>query len=152
MRLTFVVFGLLALHCAQTLPLVAQEQEIPCKSVPAVLSDAVKAAYPKAVVKSCAKETDKDEVAYEFSTDEGKVHRDILYSETGKLIVVEETIPFERVPAAVKSALKKKHPKGKVALSEKLTGDGVVKYEFSVKSGGKTVEIVFDEQGKEVEP
>jgi Putative beta-lactamase-inhibitor-like, PepSY-like len=152
MKLTCVVSGVVGLVFAQALPLAAQEQEIPCKSVPASLSDAVKAAYPKAVVKSCAKEIDKGEVAYEFSTDEGKVHRDILYSEAGKLIVVEETIPFETVPAAVKTALKKKHPKGKVALSEKLTGDGIVKYEFRVKSGGKEVEVVFDDQGKEVEP
>jgi Putative beta-lactamase-inhibitor-like, PepSY-like len=152
MKLTGIVSGIVALVFAQALPLAAQEQEIPCKSVPAALSDAMKAAYPKAVVKSCAKETDKGEVAYEFSTDEGKVHRDILYSEAGKLIVVEETIPFDKVPAAVRTALKKKLPKGKVALSEKLTGGDAVKYEFLVKSGGKEVEVVFDEQGKEVEP
>ena len=39
-----------------------------------------------------------------------------------------------------------------MTLAEKITGDGVVKYEFRVKSGGKKVEAVFDEQGKEVEP
>jgi hypothetical protein len=152
MKLACTAFGVVALFCAQTLPLAAAEQEVPCKSVPSALSDAMKAAYPKAVVKTCAKETDKGEVAYEFSTDEGKIHRDILYSEAGKLIVVEETIAFDTVPDAVKAALKKKHPKGKVALSEKLTSDGGVKYEFRVKSGGKTDEVVFDEQGKEVEP
>jgi hypothetical protein len=48
--------------------------------------------------------------------------------------------------------LKKKHPKGQVTLSEKITGEGVVKYEFRVKRGGKTVEAVFDEQGQEMEP
>jgi hypothetical protein len=39
-----------------------------------------------------------------------------------------------------------------VTRSEKITGEGVVKYEFRVKNGSKRVEAVFDEQGKEMEP
>jgi uncharacterized membrane protein YkoI len=152
MKLMFVASGIVALFSAQVLPLAAAEQKIACKSVPAAASDAFKAAYPKAVVKGCAKETDKGTVAYEFSSEEGKTHRDVVYSEDGKLMVAEETIPFDAAPDAVKAAVKKKYPKGKVMLAEKLTGDGVVKYEFRVKSGGKTAEVVFDEQGKEVEP
>jgi hypothetical protein len=144
--------AVIVLGCAQALPLAAAEQKIACKSIPGAATDAFKAAYPKAVVKGCAKENDKGKVAYEFSTDEGKVHRDVSYSEDGKLIVAEETIPFETAPDAVKAALKKKHPKGQVTLSEKITGEGVVKYEFRVKRGGKTVEAVFDEQGQEMEP
>jgi hypothetical protein len=152
MKLTCVAFGAVALFCAQTLSIAAAEQKIACKSVPAPASAAFKAANPSAVVKGCAKETDKDKVAYEFSSEDGKTHRDVVYSEDGKLIVAEETIPFETAPDAVKAAVKNKYPKGKVTLAEKLTADGVVKYEFRVKSGGKTVEAVFDEQGKEVEP
>jgi hypothetical protein len=152
MRRLLVVSGFLALLSAQILPLAAAEQKIACKSVPAAASDAFKAAYPNAVVKGCAKETDKGKVAYEFSSEEGKTHRDVVYSENGKLMVAEETIPFEAAPDAVKAAVKNKYPKGKVTLAEKLTGDGGVKYEFKVKSGGKTDEVVFDQQGKEVEP
>ena len=149
MKLIFVVSGIVLLLSAQTLPLAAAEQKIACKSVPAAASDAFKAAYPKAVVKGCAKETDK---AYEFSTEEGKTHRDVVYSEDGKLMVAEEMIQIDAAPDAVKAAVTKKYPKGKVTLAEKLTGPGGVKYEFRVKTGGKEVEVVFDEQGKEVEP
>ena len=39
-----------------------------------------------------------------------------------------------------------------MTLAEQLTGDGGVKDEFRLKTGGKTVEAVFDEQGKQVEP
>jgi hypothetical protein len=152
MKLILVASGIVALLSTQTLPLAAAEQAISCKSVPAAASDAFKAAYPQAVVKGCSKESDNGKIAYEFSSNEGKTHRDVVYSEDGKLMVAEERIPFETAPDAVKAAVKKKHPKGKVTLAEKLTGDGVVKYEFRVKSGGKTVEAVFDEQGNEVEP
>src|SRR5262245_30459728 len=152
MKFMVAASGIIALLSAQTLPLAAAEQKIACKSVPEPVSDAFKAAYPKAVVKGCAKETDKDKVAYEFSSEEGKTHRDVVYSEDGKLMVAEETVPFDTAPDAVKAAVKKKYPKGKVTLAEKLTGEGGVKYEFRVKSGGQTVEAGFDEKGKEVEP
>jgi hypothetical protein len=152
MNLMVVASGIVVLLAAQALPLAAAERKIACKSVPAAASDAFKAAYPKAVVKGCAKETDKGAVAYEFSSEEGKTHRDVVYSEDGKLMVAEETIPFDTAPDAVKAAVKQKYPKGTVTLAEKLTGHGVVKYEFRVKSAGKTVEAVFDEQGREVEP
>jgi hypothetical protein len=152
MKLFHVAFGIVALTSAAALPVAAAEQKIACKSMPAAASDAFKAAYPKAVVKSCSKEDDKGKVAYEFSSDEGKTHRDVSYSEDGKLIAAEETVTVESVPDAVKTALKAKYPKGAVTRSEKITGEGGVKYEFMVKNGGKKAEIVFDEQGKEMEP
>jgi uncharacterized membrane protein YkoI len=143
---------LIGLCCLQALPLSAAEQKIGCKLVPAPAADAFKAAYPNAVVKNCSKEHDNGKVAYEFSSEEGKTHRDVSYSEDGKLIVAEETVTLDSVPNAVKTALKAKYPKGAVTRSEKITGEGVVKYEFGVKHGSKKVEAVFDEQGKEMEP
>ena len=95
----------------------AAEQKIACKSIPAAAAEAFKAAYPKAVVKDCSKEIDKGKVAYEFSSDEGKTHRDVSYSDDGKLIAAEETVSVETVPDAVKTALKTKYPKGAVTLS-----------------------------------
>src|SRR5262245_1294926 len=102
MKLIHVAFGIVALTCATALPVAAAEQKIACKAIPGAATDAFKAAYPKAVVKGCAKENDNGKVAYEFSTEEGKIHRDISYTEDGKLIVAEETIPFETAPDAVK--------------------------------------------------
>jgi uncharacterized membrane protein YkoI len=152
MKLIQVACGVVALTCANALAVAAAEQKIACKSIPAAASEAFKAAYPNAVIKSCAKEIDKGKVAYEFSSEEGKTHRDVSYSEDGKLIVAEETVSLETVPDAVKTALKTKYPKGSVTRSEKITGEGSVKYEFRVKNGGKRAEVVLDEQGKELEP
>jgi hypothetical protein len=152
MKFTCLASVIMALSCAQALPLAAAEQKIGCKSMPAAASDAFKAAYPKAVVKGCSKEDDNGKVAYEFSSDEGKTHRDVSYSEDGTLIAAEETVTVASVPDAVRTALKAKYPKGVVSRSEKITDEGGVKYEFRVKNGGKRVEIVFDEQGKEMQP
>jgi hypothetical protein len=152
MKFTRLASVIIALGCAQALPLAAAEQKIACKSLPAAAAEAFKAAYPKAVVKGCSKEDDNGKVAYEYSSEEGKTHRDVSYSEDGKLIVAEETVTLDSVPDAVRTALKAKYPKGAVSRSEKITGEGGVKYEFRVKNGSKRVEAVFDEQGKEIEP
>ena len=152
MKFTHLASVIIALGCAQALPSAAAEQKIACKSIPAAAAEAFKAAYPKAVVKDCSKEIDKGKVAYEFSSDEGKTHRDVSYSDDGKLIVAEETVAVETVPDVVKTALKAKYPKGPVTRAEKITGEGVVKYEFRVRDGGKSVEVVFDDQGKEIAP
>jgi putative PepSY-like beta-lactamase-inhibitor len=152
MKLTRLASVIIALGCAQALPLAAAEQKIACKSMPAAASDAFKAAYPNAVLKGCSKEDDNGKVAYEYASEEGKTHRDVSYSEDGKLIAAEETVTLEAVPDAVRTALKAKYPKGAVSRSEKITGEGGVKYEFRVKNGGKRVEAVFDEEGKEMQP
>src|SRR5689334_22117032 len=121
MKLMHLASILIGFCCLQALPLSAAEQKIGCKSVPAAAADAFKTAYSNAIVKTCSKEDDNGKVAYEFSSEEGKTHRDVSYSEDGKLIVAEETVTFESVPEPVKTALKAKYPKGAVTRSEKIT-------------------------------
>src|SRR6476659_5903446 len=150
MKFTHLASVIVVLGCAQALPLAAAEQKIACKSMPAAAANAFKAAYPNAVVNDCSKEIDKGKVAYEFSSDEGKTHRDVSYSDDGKLVAAEETVSVEAVPDAVRKALKTKYSKGTVARAEKITGEGGVKYEFRVKNGSKRAEVVFDDQGKEI--
>ena len=128
----------------------AQEQTIKCYKVPAAVRTAFKTAYPKATIKDCAKEVEKDKIAYEISSIENKSHRDILYYEDGKVIVVEEAIPSGDLPEPVRLAISKKYPKAPITLAERLTRDSTVSYEIRLKSRGKTLELVYDPDGKEV--
>ena len=50
----------------------AQEQTIKCDKVPAAVRTAFQAAYPKATIRDCAKEVEKDKIAYEISSIENK--------------------------------------------------------------------------------
>ena len=76
----------------------------------------------------------------------------MLYYEDGKLIVVEETIATGSLPKPVQNAFHKKFPNGKITLAEKLTRDSSVTYELQVKRKDEIIEIVFDRDGKELEP
>jgi hypothetical protein len=50
----------------------------------------------------------------------------------------------------VRLSISKKYPKGPITLAERLTRDSSVSYEIRLKSRGKTLELVYDPDGKEV--
>ena len=139
------------LWAAGTIWASAQEQAISCDKVPAAVRTAFQTAYPKATIRDCAKEVEKDKVVYEISSIEGKTSRDILYYENGTLIVVEEVIPTGDLPEAVRQAISKRSP-GPIALAEKLTRDSTITYEVRLDRQGKVLELVFDPDGKEMAP
>jgi hypothetical protein len=127
-----------------------EEQAIKCNKVPAAVYTAFQTAYPKATIRDCSKEIEKGKVAYEISSLEDKTRRDILYHEDGTVIVVEEAIPSGDLPEPVRLAIGKKYPKGPITLAERLTRDSTVSYEIRLKHRGKTLELVYDPDGKEV--
>jgi hypothetical protein len=149
-----------SLFCASALLLwgagstcaLAQEQAIKCDKVPAAVTAAFKTAYPKATIRDCSKEIEKGKVAYEISSLEDKTRRDILYHEDGTVIVVEEAIPAGDLPDPVKLVISKKYPKGAITLAERLTHEpgSSISYEIRLKHQGKTLELVYDPDGKEV--
>jgi hypothetical protein len=155
MKLNPFIFvrGALALLSAAGATAVAQEEEqsIRCKEVPAVVTSAFEKAFPKAKIKGCAREVEDGRTAFEISSTQGKVSRDVLYYADGKLIVVEETIATGSLPEPVQNAFHTKFPTGKITLAEKLTRDSVVTYELQVRRKGETIEVVFDPTGKQLE-
>jgi hypothetical protein len=131
---------------------VEQETKIVCSSVPTAARDAFKKMFPKAVVKGCATELEDNKIAYEFTSIEGRIGRDVLFYEDGSLIVVEETIDFDKIPLPVREAVQRVYQRRLIKLSEKATRGQTVYYEFHVRSRGKDVQLVFDPTGKEIKP
>jgi hypothetical protein len=129
----------------------AQEQKISCDAVPRAVRAAFEKAYPKATIKGCAQEVEEDKTAYEIASMEGKTGRDVLYYADGTLIVVEETMAFDKAPDPVQQAVKKKYPKAVILLAEKVMREDTTRYEFRLKNGDRLEQVVFDTSGKEVE-
>jgi len=146
----FLAGTLLIWGAGTTLAPAQEEQTIRCDMVPAAVHTTFQTAYPKATIHDCSKEIEKGKVAYEISSIEDKTHRDILYHEDGTVIVVEEAIPSGDLPEPVRLAIGKKYPKGPITLAERLTRDSTVSYEIRLKHRGKTLELVYDPDGKEV--
>jgi len=131
-------------------PAQPQVKELTRKDVPAAVLAAFEKAYPKATVKRFIKETQKGQTVYELETLEGQTTRDIIYAPDGRMLLLEESVSLSDLPPAVKAALDKKHPGAKILRSEKVIKGNITGYEFLVEHMGKTAEVVFDPQGKDL--
>jgi hypothetical protein len=150
-RRSLAIGALVVVLCGPaSAPAQETEQKIACKEVPAPVRAAFAKTYPKATIKGCATELEEGKTAYEITSTEGKTGRDVLYYPDGKLIVVEETIAQGGLPEPVRQAVRKSFPGGSISLSEKVTRDASVAYEFHLKHKGKSWQVVFDPDGKEV--
>jgi hypothetical protein len=126
-----------------------QEQTVRKKDVPKPILEAFQKAYPKATIKGFSRETDQGQLVYEVESSEEKVNRDITYTPDGTVVSIEETLPVDQLPSAVRSSLEKEFPKAKISKAEKITKGSTTHYEFLFRLGKKkTQEIVLDSDGK----
>ncbi|WP_018237874.1 PepSY-like domain-containing protein [Ensifer sp. BR816] len=146
----YVALGALAFFLPGATDVSAEEQEIACEKVPSAVRDVFDKAYPKATIKACAEEVENGELVYEIESIEGETARDVSYDRDGGLLVVEESMPMEAVPQAVRTAVNTKFAGGKIKLAEKLMRDGKESYELQIAYQGRDLEAVFDPDGTEV--
>ena len=69
------------------------------------------------------------------------------YAPEGKVYEIEESMDPGSLPAAMKSAINKEYPKGKIVKVEKAIQDTSVTSEVQVKVGKKTRGLGFDASG-----
>jgi len=105
-------------------------------------------AYPKAEIKGAAKEDEDGQIVYEIESVDGKQMRDILYSAEGKVLELEEAIPFKTLPEAVQKTIKENYPDAEVEKAEKITKGETTNYEVVLENDDETLEIKLDSQGK----
>ena len=151
-------WGLTALPAAQTPPKTAPPA--PAKpatakapavkpGLPAAVADAFKKAYPNAVIKNWAKETEGGKVQYEIESMDGAQARDINYAADGTVLVMEEALPTADLPAAVSAAVAKTYPKATITKVERVTKGKETQYEVFLK-GAKVPEALFSPDGKPI--
>lgn len=85
---------------------------------------------------------------YEIESIDGKTKRDLLYTKDGKVCEIEEVVDVKALPDAVKQAVAKVYPQGKIQKAEKTTRQTKIEYDLEVQSGAKGYEVSVDEQGK----
>ena len=142
-----VMYCALVLLLAGTSGAIAEEQKISCDQVPSVVRSAFTTAFPKAVINECATELEGGKTAYEISSREGEIGRDVLFYPDGTLIVVEERIAAGDAPDPVQQAVRQAFPGGEIELAEKVTRGASLLYEFRLKHQGKQLEVVLDSSG-----
>jgi hypothetical protein len=137
-----LIVGFSANSVAQT------QKKFTVKDLPEAVSSAFKKSYPNAVIKGVDKEVENGKTFYEIESIDGKMKRDLLYTPEGGAFEIEETIAAAALPDAVKQAISKEYPKGKIDKVEKTTKDGIVQYDVTVTSGKKILDANISPDGK----
>lgn len=113
------------------------------------IAQVIAKAFPKSTLKSCKPEGDRVEVIV-VKADGARIEVDV--SADAKILMVEEVVPLDQVPAAVMKAFATRYPKAKATAAERQTPTtGTRSYELAFSADGKKKEATFAEDGKFVE-
>ena len=114
------------------------------KDLPPAVQKTVTEQLHGAEIKNIAKETEKGVTQYEVETLMNGKHRDFNVDAKGTLLVVEEEVSIDSIPAAAKAAILKKVATGKLGMVETVTKGGTTLYEaaYTNKAGKKQAVLV----------
>jgi hypothetical protein len=114
--------------------------------VPATVKEAFAKLYPKAAEVKWDKESAKE---YEASfTNEG-IECTAAFDPKGNLLESEIAVPSSTLPSSAAELLKKNHPDHQISKVFKITDSkGKVTFEAEITKGKKTIELLFDVNGK----
>lgn len=129
-----------------------KKAEDPAAALPTPILDAFKKAYPNAVIKNAAKETEGGKTVWEVESTDNGLARDLVYNPDGTVVDIEEEVPPASLPPAVTAALKAKFPKAAITKAEKKTTGKVLTYEMTITGAGKVTSAEFTPEGKFVPP
>ena len=142
------LFTMIILAFAATTNLFGQETKIKESDLPLAVTKAFHAEYPEAKIIGTAKETEKGVTYFEIESKDGKVRRDLLYTESGKVAEIEEVLTAETIPDFVKSSIEKKFTKVEFKKGEKNVRNSITKYEVIIEASEVKYEVVCDAKGK----
>jgi Putative beta-lactamase-inhibitor-like, PepSY-like len=125
----------------------AQEKRIDKKDLPKEALTSFHKNYPNAIIKGASLEKEHGKTYYEIESRDGSHHRDILYTERGKVAELEESLASSDIPDFVKSSVMKKYPSCEINKAEKVTSGNKISYELIVQTGMQKDEVVLDSKG-----
>jgi len=142
-------FGL-TLGCVLSLGLARADDEdkVALDKLPAAVTKAVKAKFPKATMKEASKEVEKGETTFEIAITDGGQKIGLAVKPDGTIMEVEKEIKVADLPAAVAKTLAAGFAKMTVTKAEEVMKGKTMLYEVMVtKPGGKKMEIALDPDG-----
>lgn len=126
-----------------------QEKRIKRSELPPAVEETVRAQSQGATIRGFSQEKENGKTFYEVELTVNGLSKDVLIDAGGEVVEVEEQVPLEHLPAAVRDGLERKVGKGKLAKIESLTKKGkLVAYEAQVLTNGKRSEIQVGPDGK----
>jgi|ERR1700676_2731413 hypothetical protein len=141
-------FAVVAVLSVTSLAL-AQEKKIERKDLPSAVEKTVEAQSQGATIKGFSQEKENGQTNYEAELTVDGHSKDILIDPNGAVVEIEEQVPIDSLPSAVKDGLRAKAGSGKILKVESLTKhDKLVAYEAVVQTAGKKKEIQVGPEGQ----
>ena len=127
----------------------AQEKKLQRSQLPAAVQRTAAEQSRGAKVRGYATEKDEGQTVYEVEMTMHGRSRDVTIDSTGNVLEIEEQIPFDSLPEAVRTGLKQAAGGGRITNVETLTKRGsLVAYEAHVRTGTKRSEVQVGPDGK----
>jgi hypothetical protein len=130
------------------------EEVVALTTVPAAVTKAFAARYPKLAATRAEKNTAADKsVTFELAAEVAKDNKtEASFKDDGTFLEEEAIVPASTLPAAVAKAFAAKYPKAKTGRVEKQTKpDNTVTFEVAFETDKGTVEATFKGDGSFVE-
>ena len=126
-----------------------QEKKIPRSDLPPAVEKTVAEQSKSAKIRGFSEEKENGQTFYEAELIVNGHSKDVLVDVNGTMVEVEEQVPIESLPPAVREGLQAKAGSGKLIKVEKLTKkDKLVAYEAKVLTNGKKSEVQVGPEGK----
>ena len=117
-------------------------------SLPQAVARVFHQAYPAAAVLHVSKERREGHIVYEIESRDGATRRDLIYTLAGDVLEIEERIPPDSVPVAVRAAAERRVAGGKLVGAERVTRGAVVLFEIQMRRSGRSTFLTFDPNGR----
>jgi len=129
------------------------DEDIKPSDLPSAVTDAIKAKFPQAQVKSAEKGEEEGKPIFEVTIINDKHSIDVTLSPKGEILSMEKTLKMSELPKGMKKSLNAKYPHSTVKLIEEVwEHDKLTGYEGTIiTTEKKSVEVNFDSKGKLIE-
>ena len=128
----------------------AAEKKMKIQDLPPAVQQTVKDQTKNATLVGVTKEVEKGKTQYELETKANGKTRDLIIDESGAIVLVEQEVTLDSIPAPAKAAIEKKAAGGKITKVETLTKGNTVTYEAALQKGLKKSEVTVTADGTEV--
>ncbi len=116
-------------------------------TLPTTIATAFHQAYPGAKILNVSRERRDGKVVYEIESQDGAARRDLIYDLEGHALEIEDIIPADSVPAAVRAAVERDMKGATLVGAERVTTGTVVVYEVQARKGGRSRFLTYDPNG-----
>jgi len=131
----------------------AREKGVKLQDLPAAVKQTVLEVSKDVKLRALTQEVDKGKTFYQAELDVDGRERDVIMDETGAIVLIEEEVPWDSVPAAVRAAIEKGAEGRKILEVVTLTRNNILEaYEAHVRKGlWGEMEVKVDPEGRPIE-